>query len=117
MNHHIDAERADFHKHILAPKGFYDKGLGWIDINPDGTYKHPNIQERWETWQAARRAPAAPVPQQALSLLRWAEFLLATSAPMTSQQKEAWPSLKKAADEMRTFQKAMLTAVPPPGTL
>lgn len=56
----------------------------------------------------------AHVPQEAISLLRWAEFLLATSAPMTGQQQEAWPSLQKAADEMRAYQKATLAAEPQP---
>lgn len=64
--------------------------------------------------QAARRAQVVAVPQEALALLRWAEFLLATSAPMTSQQKEAWPSLQKAADEMRAYQASMLAAAPQP---
>ena len=64
--------------------------------------------------QAARRAPVVAVPQEALALLRWAEFLLATSAPMTSQQKEAWPSLQKASDEMRAYQASMLAAAPQP---
>ena len=54
------------------------------------------------------------VPQQALSLLRWSEFLLATCSPITDKQLAAWPHLEKATDEMREHQRAMLAASPTP---
>ena len=63
MTHTTEQERAEFEKHILAPNGFFDRGRGWVGRNPDGSYKLTRIQERWLAWQAARRAPAAPVPQ------------------------------------------------------
>lgn len=61
MTHHTDAERAAYERelidnHYYVPSDFFFK---------DGFYGGDDdyIQFGWDLWQAARRAPAAPVPQ------------------------------------------------------
>lgn len=56
-----DAERAEFEE--LAKK------RGW-SITPHGTgYDSWGTQQAWDAWQAARRAPVAPVPQVSIEKL------------------------------------------------
>lgn len=58
MTQSTDAERAAFEAHFKC-----------LDLTkePDAwgvsKYKHDTVSLAWEAWQAARRAPAAPVPQ------------------------------------------------------
>ena len=66
MTHTTEQERAEFEKHILAPNGFFDKGRGWVDRNPDGSYKLTRIQERWLTWQALAAVPQPPACNQSM---------------------------------------------------
>lgn len=59
MTHHTEVERAAFEldwkrRHHPLPMN--------TRLHDDGRYGDPIIQGQWETWQAARRAPAAPVP-------------------------------------------------------
>lgn len=60
MTQNTERERAEFDRLILETDGMKDTGIGWADRNPDGTYKHKQIQKYFLTWQAARRAPVVP---------------------------------------------------------
>ena len=69
MTHHTDAERAEFE---LMRDAFESKGSeaykAWlIQVRDGDSYKPWDIVNDWRNWQtawqAARRAPAAPVPQ------------------------------------------------------
>ncbi|WP_315127031.1 bZIP transcription factor [Comamonas antarctica] len=58
--------RADFIKHVLAPTGIQDRGIGWVGIDGDGNFQIPETQARWvdwkAAWQAARALPAGVEP-------------------------------------------------------
>lgn len=69
MTHHTDAERAEFD---LMRFAFESKGSeaykAWlIEVRDGDSYKPWGVVNDWRNWQtawqAARRAPAAPVPQ------------------------------------------------------
>lgn len=60
MTQSTEQERAEFDRLILETDGMKDTGIGWADRNPDGTYKHKQIQKHFLTWQAARRAQVVP---------------------------------------------------------
>lgn len=69
MTHHTDAERAEFD---LMRFAFESKGSeaykAWlIEVRDGDSYKPWDVVNDWRNWQtawqAARRAPAAPVPQ------------------------------------------------------
>lgn len=55
-----------FHKHVLAPNGIYDRGIGWVAIDASGDYQVPETKARWldfhAAWQAARALPAGMDP-------------------------------------------------------
>ena len=74
-----------FHKHVLAPNGIYDRGIGWVAIDASGDYQVPETKARWldfhAAWQAARALPADIEP---LCYLRPA----AATAP--SRAWQAW---------------------------
>lgn len=58
MTHHADAERAEFE--AWAQSQWRGINLAWmIDFSK---YADFGTNTKWLTWQAARRAPAAPVP-------------------------------------------------------
>lgn len=65
MTANTEQERADFDRLILETDGMKDTGIGWADRNPDGTYKHKQIQKHFLTWQAARRAQVVLVISEA----------------------------------------------------
>ena len=57
MTHHTDAERADF-------EAWARERYPSIDLTRGGDdYSKALAKDYWSLWQAARRAPAAPVPQ------------------------------------------------------
>ena len=58
MTHHTDAERAEFEAWALRQPWIKD-----CQRYPGLPYGHYETQKAWITWQAARSAPAAPVPQ------------------------------------------------------
>ena len=51
--------RAEFIKHVLAPNGIYERGIGWVAINSAGEFQVPETLERWVDWQAAWQAARA----------------------------------------------------------
>ena len=73
MTHHTEAERAGFEewrideirKHLPAQDNGddYIRGVFLRWSKKHQIYQPHSEQIRWEAWQAARRAPAAPVPQ------------------------------------------------------
>ncbi len=57
MTHHTDAERAEF-------EAWARNQYPSIDLTSDGNdYSKALAKDYWSLWQAARRAPAAPVPK------------------------------------------------------
>ncbi|GAB2704208.1 DUF551 domain-containing protein [Comamonas sediminis] len=48
-----DPSREAFGKHVLTENGIFVRGQGWLNRDELGAYKHPEIQARWLTWQAA----------------------------------------------------------------
>lgn len=64
MTHNTEAERAEFERTVAD--GMYGGLIGLISDHWDsvkGEYKLFQHQVAWIAWQAARRAPSAPVPQ------------------------------------------------------
>lgn len=51
--------RAAFELHFLAPNGCYEASRKWLERLPDGTYALASTQQRWMTWQEARKHSAA----------------------------------------------------------
>lgn len=62
MTHHTDTDRAEFEA-IVSDDGKWPKA---IERHSDGSYRLMATAEGWMWWQAARRAPAVPVPQERL---------------------------------------------------
>lgn len=58
MTHHTDAERAEFEACAVAEVFPISRCF-----DDDSLYEYTVTQRKWEDWQAARQAPAAPVPQ------------------------------------------------------
>lgn len=59
MTHNTDAERAEFEAWVKETQKL-DDGW-WCRQLLDGGYSAGNVDAAWKAWQAARRAPAAPV--------------------------------------------------------
>lgn len=61
MTHHTDAERAAYERELIDNHHYVPSDFSFKDgfYGGDDDY----IQFGWDLWQAARRAPAAPVPQ------------------------------------------------------
>lgn len=57
MTHHTDAERAEFE--AWCDKNEYDR----VERLDGSGYNNEKTKRAWLAWQAARRAPAVPVPQ------------------------------------------------------
>lgn len=65
MTHHTDAERADFEAWFIRTSGMsHAAAADCLLRQGPGYYKNSLVGCQWEVWQAARRAPAAPVPQE-----------------------------------------------------
>ena len=87
MTHHTDAERAEFEAAFIAEKMRLSPGSSedferkWWLGREDDEYREIVAETAWWAWQAARRAPAAPVPKG------WK--LVPDEANMTDEQAEA----------------------------
>lgn len=77
--------RAEFIKHVLAPNGIYERGIGWVAINSAGEFQVPETLERWvdwqAAWQAARALPAGVEPVAWLHINRLGASQTFTSEP------------------------------------
>ena len=72
-----DPSREAFGRHVRTENGIFVRGLGWLNRDELGAYKHPDIQARWLTWQAAMAHKGAEL-QQAHEARRQAQTELAT---------------------------------------
>ena len=60
MTHHTDADRAEFERVWMKRTEATKPPARYKDLY----YRSIAVQDAWKWWQAARRAPAAPVPQE-----------------------------------------------------
>lgn len=58
-----DPSRETFGRHVLTENGIFVRGHGWLNRDELGAYKHPDIQARWLTWQAAMAHASAELEQ------------------------------------------------------
>lgn len=91
-----DPSREAFDSHVLTENGIVVRGLRWINRDELGAYKHPDIQARWLTWQAAMAHKGAPTASDSNAPL---EFAI-KSAP--SDPAGAESSLGNADDASNT---------------
>lgn len=63
MTTSTEQERADFEREWIESTGTYSPPKR----SSNGDYVYPGAYNAWKWWQAARRAPAVPVPQLDLS--------------------------------------------------
>ncbi|MFZ7319722.1 hypothetical protein [Comamonas jiangduensis] len=112
MTHDTDADRAEFEAwYIAGARKSVPAFAEWSEIElregcmrPDsGSYRIDYARIAWDAWQAARRAPAVPVPQ----IAEVQDSLVAISAAIADQDDSA-------AQSMLRDLLSMLAAAPQP---
>lgn len=103
MTHHTDADRAEFEAWYEADA--MPAEADWFAREKDepSEYKNADTASAWRGWQAARRAPAAPVPQ----IAEVQDSLVAISAAIADQDDSAAQSMLRGL-------LSMLAAAPQP---
>lgn len=109
MTHHTDAERAEFEE-FASVNGERPE---LVARNQAGEYLRLDTATGWMWWQAARRAPAEPVPQEPTSkqVVLGAGALLGQPENTADNRHPDWHS---AVAKARSVYLAMLAAAPQP---
>lgn len=106
MTHHTEAERAEFED--LA------RQRGW-STTPHGTgYDQWSTQQAWVAWQAARRAPAAPVPQGLREAAQRAHDWMERQQRQQSKGGHATFDMMMLREERDALAEALAAAPQPP---
>ena len=63
-----DPSREAFGRHVRTENGIFVRGQGWLNRDDLGAYKHPEIQARWLTWQAAMAHCVSSIPADAITV-------------------------------------------------
>ena len=58
-----DPSREAFGRHVLTENGIVVRGQRWLNRDELGTYRYPETQDRWLTWQAAMAHASAELEQ------------------------------------------------------